>query len=855
LSGLLLLSSFSAVAQDSIKIVADTVSFSNDSIVNDSIVTDSVKDPRKQESKSAIASKIDYVSTDSIRIELQEQKVYLYRDVEIHYEDIILNAGYVIIDFKNNTLYAEGIKDSLDREIQRPVFTDGDQNFTARSMLYNFETKKGLIKDIITQEGESYLHGTLVKRFADNTTNVKEGKYTTCSNEHPHYEIKFFKAKVIPNDKIVTGPAYLVIEDVPTPLIIPFGFFPNKKGQVSGILLPTYGQSANRGFFFENGGYYWGINDRVDLAVRGDIYTRGSWAIKLASNYKVRYKYGGNISLSYAENITSEKDLPDYKKEQSFFIKWHHAQDVKARPNSQFSADVNAGTNNYNKYNPSSAADYLTNDFESSITYQTTFAQGKCNFALGLGYRQNTGTKMVLLKAPEISFSVNRFYPFRKKNKTRLKWWDNISVNYVLNAQNQLNTPDSMLLTMQSFQRMQNGIQHLIPISSTVKLFKYFTWNNTFNYTERWYFQTTNKTFERYADTSFVNTDTIEGFAAARDFSYTSTLNTRIYAMYMLKKGALKAIRHVITPSLSFNYRPDFGKPYWGYYKYVVTDTLGNYQKYSRFENGIYGSPPDGRSGKVSFAISNNLEMKVRSRKDTITGTKKIVLIEDLTIRTGYDLAKDSMNWDYLTLSGRTKLFKKVDVTFAGSWDPYAADTAGNRINKFEWDVNHKLFRLNSYQWTLGVGFTLGPNDFKKKKNQVNNNTGQSLPVNQVHPLPAVDYSNPWSLSINYNLTYANRYSSSLQKYVRDTTQTLNISGDISITRKWKFGFTTGYDFDHKDFSYTSINIYRDLHCWEMILTWIPMGYRKSYNFTIRVKASVLQDLKLTKKTDWRDYY
>ena len=505
-----------------------------------------------------------------------------------------------------------------------------------------------------------------------------------------------------------------------------------------------------------------------------------------------------------------------------------------------------------NKYNPSTTADYLSNDFESSIAYQTSFGQGRYNFALSMGYKQNTGTKQVLVRLPELSFSISRFYPFRKKGKSRLRWYDNISVNYVMNAQNKISTPDSLLLTMNTLKHMQNGMLHQIPVNSTIKVFKYFTWNNSFTYNERWYLQSIEKHFVEESDTNYIKIDTLEGFTTARDFNYSSSLNTRIYAMYQFKKGGLKAIRHVITPTVSFSYRPDFGKPNWNYYRYTVADTFGNYQKYSRFENSIYGSPPDGRSGLVAFALSNNLEMKVRSKKDTVTGTKKIMLIEDLTIRTGYDLAKDSMNWDYLTVRGRTKLFKRIDVNYAGVWDFYATDTSGNRINKFQWDVNRKLLRFNSYEWMVSVGFTFGYNDFKKKAAKETNNT--SSQNQQYHPLPNVDYNNPWSVTLNYNLTYSRKYSSTLDRYVRDTVQTLNISGDISITKKWKLGFTTGYDFNNKDFSYTSINIYRDLHCWEMILNWIPIGFRQSYNFTIRVKASILQDLKLEKKTDWRDY-
>jgi hypothetical protein len=576
--------------------------------------------------------------------------------------------------------------------------------------------------------------------------------------------------------------------------------------------------------------------------------------VKAESNYKKRYKYEGNLQLDYASNIVGEKGLSGYSKDQGFFIRWQHKQDPKARPNSNFSANVSAGSSNYNKYNATNAGDYLSNDFESSIAYQATFGQGRCNFTGNLGFKQNTGTKEMILRAPELSFSVNRFYPFRKKNKIKLQWWDNISISYVMNAINRLDTYDSLFWNIQSLKQMQNGIQHTIPISSTIKLLKYISWNNTFNYAERWYFHTIDKEFVQTSDTAYIKTNTIDHFATERDFNYSSTLNTKIYATYELKKGALKAVRHVMTPSISFGYRPDFGSSKWGYYKYTVTDISGDYQKYSRFPTGIYSSPPDGRSGKVNFDLANNLEMKVRSRKDTVTGTKKVHLIDDLTIHCGYDLAKDSMNWDNLTISARTRFFDRIDVSYAGSWDPYAIDAAGNRIKKTEWQVKHRLFRPNSFQWNVSVALTLSAKDFQKKGNKAKQNSGTN-PVTQTGSVPETDYTNPWSLSINYNLVYGSYFNYSTQRFVKDTTNGIGITGNIAVTKKWNFRFMTNYDVVKRKFSYTSITVSRDLHCWEMELNWIPMGFRQSYNFTIHVKASVLKDLKLTKKTDWRDYY
>ncbi len=811
----------------------------------DTLSTDSI---RKSLSKNAIESKINYKASDSIRFNISEKKMYLYRDVEIYYDDITLKAAYVELDFNKNTLFADTRYDSLGAEYGRPEFTQGSQSFTALSMRYNFETKKGLISDIITHEGESYLHGNLVKRFEDNATNVKNGLYTTCDRRHPHYEIRFFKARVIPDDKIITGPAYLVIEDVPTPLFVPFGFFPNKKGQLSGILLPTYGESANRGFFFENGGYYWGVNDYLDIAFRGDIYTRGSWAAKIFTNYKKKYKYSGMLNLNYAVNISGDKKLPGYEEKKDFFIRWQHQQDPKARPNSLFSANVNAGTSSYNRYNPSTTGDYLSNDFESSIAYQTGLARGRANFSINLGYKQNTGTHEVLLTAPAISLSVNTFYPLRKKKRVgNLKWYENISVGYMMNAQNVLSTIDSLILSQKSLEKMQNGVSHSIPIRSNVKVLKYFTWTNSLNLNERWYFQKVDKQWLRSTDTAYLNTDTLRGFFPVHDFNVSTSLSTRLYGMYQFKKGPVKALRHVIAPSVGFTYMPDFGTPFWGYYKYTTIDTLGHSRKYSVYENGNYGTPSDGASGKVNIAISNNLEMKVRSKKDTITGTKKVVLIENLTIGTAYDLARDSLNWDNLYVTGRTKLFKRIDLIYNGSWDPYYYDTSGVKMNTFQYDVNRRLFRSATAKYSIGLNWSLSSNDFKSKK--TSKGSGQTT----YHPDGNVDYTNPWSINLAYNLTFTNNFSPSLYRYVKDTIQTLQITGDVNITRKWKFGMTTGFDFNAKDISYTSLNIYRDLHCWEMVIQWIPFGARKSYNLTIRVKASVLQDLKLTKKTDFRD--
>ncbi len=835
----------------------DTLRFSVkyvDSITKASLLADTniVK-----ESQYALESTVEYKAKDSISFDIKEQKVYMFKNTEINYEDINLKADYVEIFFKNSILQAKGLPDSSGIVKGKPEFKQSDDHFTAETIKYSFKTKKGYITGIITEQGDGFLQGDVVKKLPDNSALFKDGIYTTCNHhDSPHFCIHLTKAKMIPNDKIVSGPAYLVIENVPTPLAIPFGFFPNKKGQTSGILIPAYGESSNRGFFLENGGYYFAISDYIDLALRGDIYSRGSWAIKANSSYNKRYKYNGNFNINYAENYIGESEMPDYQKNKDFFVRWSHNQDARARPNSRFSANVNAGSSSYNTFNPSSTSDYLSNTFQSNVSYQTTIA-GKYNFSANLRHSQNTLTKQVDMNLPEIAFSANRFYPLRKKVQAgKRKWYENISLSYSMNAQNRISSPDSLLFTDNVFRLMQNGVQHNIPLSNSFKIFKYFTLNNTFNYNEKWYFKIINKNWYNNTDTSFLDIDTISGFKAARDFSFSSTLNTRLYGMYKFNKGPVTALRHVLTPSIGFSWRPDFSNYSYGYYKYALYGTSTPVM-YSIFENGIYGYPPSGRSGNVNFALANNLEMKVKSRKDSISSTKKVILIENLTISTSYDIAKDSLNWSNLVVSGRTKLFKNLDIRYAGLWSPYATDTLGRTINRTVWDETDKkrLFERKSTEWAFSLNWSLSSKNTKTKKMPQNKDDAEVKQINE-NPDAYLDFDNPWSLNLSYTLRYNDLVNfTNVVSEPNKVVQTLSFNGDVNITPKWKVGFTSGYDFESKKISYTSINIYRDMHCWEMVFNWLPVGFRKSYNLTVRVKSSVLQDLKLTKKTDWRDLY
>ncbi len=834
--------------------------------VPDSLAADTLRPG----SKDALEARVDYVARDSTRFGMANKKVFLYGQAVITYKDIKLEADYIEIDFGKNEVYATGVRDSTGKEIGSPIFTQAGQSFKSKTIRYNYKTEKGLIKKVFTEDGTGYLHGESVKKMEDGAINFAGGSYTTCNDEdHPHFEFRYNKSKVIPEKRIVTGPAYLTIEGVPTPLMIPFGWFPNKQGQRSGIIIPTFGEVAALGFSFEGGGYYLYINDRMDFKITGDIYTGGSWAIRPSFRYKKRYKYTGNINLNIANTITGVKETPSYSRKPNFAIQWSHRQDPKARPRSTFSADVNIVTSTYNKYNSTSAQDYLSNTFRSSIAYQTNFA-GKYFLTINAAHDQNTLTRQVNVTLPEITFSVNRFNPFSSKNRVgKLRWYHNITTNYTMNARNSVSSPDSTFFSDKTLRIMKNGIRHSMPISSPVKIFKYINWTNSLSLNDRMYFQSYRKYYE--SDTTYngevmilpgVRTDTLQGFNNIFDFSFSSSMSTKIYGMLQFGKNfPVNALRHVITPTVSFSFNPDYTTDFWGYFDSYI-DAKGTEVVYSKYEGMIYGAPSAGRSGRLNFSVTNNLEMKVRSRKDTITGTKKVGLIDNFTVSFSYDFARDSLNWSPLSLSGRTRLFKNFDISYRSEFDPYILDSTGTRnLNQTEWSVNKRLLRLKNTNWALSLNWRLNSADFgKKKATTAPTSTGPGdeadLEEIRINPEQYIDWSIPWDLTISYSFSYnvTHRYPGYVHERNENIVQTLGVSGNVSVTPKWKIGLMTGWDFVNNDLSYTSLSFYRDLHCWEMRLSWVPTGNRKSWNFSLNAKASILQDLKLTKKRDFRDF-
>jgi lipopolysaccharide assembly outer membrane protein LptD (OstA) len=835
-----------------------------DTIASDTLtLSDTLAD--KAVARTSIDAMIDRFARDSIVQNLAERKVYLYGASVIKYENITLKAEIIEVDFNTNMVYARGREDSTGKLIGAPEFTEGDQTFKAKVMSYNFDTKRGMIKEVLTEDNQGFLHGQRVKKMDDNTINILHGSYTTCSlEENPHFQFKFKKSRVIPDNKIVTGPAYMEIEGVPTVLALPFGIFPNNQGKKSGIIIPSYGESPNRGFFLENGGYYWAINDYMDFTILGDIYSRGSWAVKPSFSYRKRYKFNGYVNLGFAQNVVSTPESPDYEKSSDFRVRWVFSQDPKARPRSTFSADVNIVTSNYVRYNVVSSEDYLSNEFQSSIAYQTNWA-GKYFLTLNSTFRQNTKTKQVNISLPQLTFTINRFFPLRRTGGKK-RVYEDLALSYNMNARNSLETTDSVLFGGEfDFRDLQNGAIHKVPVSLPMKVLKYFTLSNSLNITDRMYSQTSRLSWVNdtiiEGDTieGYTHVDTIVGFANAIDFSVSSNLTTRIYGMLQFKGGPLRAIRHVMTPSVGISYTPDFGNEFWGYYDTYI-DGDGNEVKYSRFDNNylrsIYGSPPGQESGRVNVSIANVLEIKVRSRKDTVTGMKKVKLLEAFNINWSYDLAKDSLNMSNLNLSARTTIWKGVTIQYSSSFNPYAADSLGRSIDTYQWTVDRSLFRRENTYWNLSVGLQFGDEDFKKKKKEAPEETSEDLVEDIMdNQQDFVDWSVPWSVDLRYNFQYRTNLSYLYfeQQKESNVVQTLSLSGQVNITPKWKFTFRTGWDFTNNDVSYTSINIYRDLHCWEMRFNWVPLGPRKSWNFSINVKASILQDLKLSRKKDFRD--
>lgn len=805
--------------------------------------TTQYKDSLFKISKDAISSIVDYYAEDSVVFNIKNKKALLHHLVDVKYEDIILTSNYMEIDFDSHQLYACGVKDTADSLQGNPIFKQNQTEFKAYEIKYNFNSKKGLVVNVITQESEGYLHGQLVKKIDDSTNYIYKGSFTTCNLEHPHYGFYFKKAKAIANDKIVTGPIQLQIADVPTPLVAPFAIIPNQKGHRNGILIPSYGESIELGFYFKGMGVYFAFRDKVDIALTADIYTRGSFAINAKSNYIKRYKYSGFIDASYSNTRSGEPTTPSFVKSNDFKINWKHNQDPKAHPRNRFTADVNFITSNYNKRNIVEVNDYVNTNFTSAISFSTSW---KNHYSLGINadLSQNVQTKYMQLTLPNINFNISQFYPLRRRTVVgKLRWYENISMSYNTIIVNNIGLYDSIALSQQIPNNMRYGISHTIPISSTIKIFKYLDWNNSIRFNEYWQFRGATRSWEQDTNgKAKINRDTIYGFFASHYMVYSSTLKTTLYGMYSMKKGKVQAFRHEFIPSLSFSYIPAINKSHFKSYYDSIEKTL---KTYSPTEGFLFSKPLEKQSADISLMFGNRLEMKIVNKKDSTGNTKKITLIENLSIGSRYIFTADSMCWQPLSISGRTTILKTLFLNFNAGLDPYIIGTSGRRVDTLEIKENKRLFRLSNTAFSISLTYSINDQTFKKNDNEQGFSSLGRWNID-------ISYAFNYNLSDNYRYYILNQPDTN--KYAKNMTNTLNLSGRFQLTEKWRIAFITGYDFVSKSISLSSFDIYRDLHCWEMGFKWRPFGYLRGFEFSINVKADMLKDLKYDFNKDYRDY-
>ena len=867
--------------------------------VTDSIKTskDSTSTTVTKQKPNQIDAQIVYSAQDSIVL-LGNGTGFLHGKSDIKYKNINLKADFVRVKMDSSTVFARGTTDSVGKKIGEPVFMEGKTEYNSKELTYNLRTKKGYIRQAVTKQGEGYVVSDKTKKTDNDILCITNGKYTTCDNhEHPDFYLDLTRGKVKTGKYIVSGPAYLVVEDVPLPIALPFGFFPFTDKYSSGIVMPTFRDEQTRGFGLMGGGYYFAISDYMDLELKGDIFTKGTWAVNALTTYVKRYKYRGSFNFSYREDVTGEKDLPNYSKSPSMNIVWSHAQDAKANPYFNFSSSVNFSTSGYNRNNIDNYYKPEINSQStksSSVSFTQRFPDSPFNISGSMNVAQSTRDSMLDLSLPNLSISMSRIYPFKRKNAVgKERWYEKIAMSYSGTFQNSIRTKENKLLTSSFSKDWKNGMKHSIPVSATFNLLKYINISPSFNYNERWYLQSTNQSWDK--TNQRVKTDTVAGFNRVYDFNLGVSATTKLYGFYIPSRAIfgdkVDRIRHVMTPSIGFSYMPDFGTSTWGYYgtyTQSIVDRLNpavyhdQVVQYSHYSTSLYGTPGVGKSGSINFSLTNNVEMKLRNDKDT-TGTKPfsiISLIDNLSISGSYNTAADSMQWSLLSASLRLKIGKSQSISLNGLFDPYmyGLTSSGSpvRINKLRWENGQFPRFLGT---SSSYSYTLSNETFSKKTKKKNTNSSSSTNPDQQIPTKKNDPNNPtqgnnetskdqkaaekdedgyqkvtipWSISLNYSVTYANTtFNTSKMEYDMGLTHNLSASGNLALTTNWKLSTTTAYDFKAHQFTYTNVNIIRNLHCWTMTASVVPFGVYKSYSFKIGVNASMLQDLKYDKQSGY----
>lgn len=847
--------------------------------------------PKKKE---ALQSTVFYTAKDSI-IFTKDNKGFLYGEADVKYQDIAIKGELITMDMDSSLIRATFGLDSVGKEFGLPTFDDKGTQYEMKGVKYNFKTEKAFIQNVVTEQGEGYIVANQAKKNDDNSFYMLNAKYTTCDlHDHPHFYLNLSKAKVRPGEDVVTGPAWLVVADVPLfPLVLPFAFFPFNESYSSGIIMPSYGDEMERGFYLHNGGYYFAISDYVDLAATGEIYTKGSWGLGLQSNYRKRYKFSGNVNANYLKTILGDKGMPDYSTSTDFRLSWTHSQDPKANMYRTLSASVNYSTSSYNQRNLVSrySREATNNTKSSTVNLTQRFPNSPFNISASASVNQVSRDSTISATLPNISANMSRIFPFKRKDAVgEEKWFEKITMSYSGEFRNSIHTKESEFMEANIIKDWQNGMRHSIPVSATFSIMDYINISPSFNYNERWY---TGKEIQQWDPEAkrHVTSDTIYGFNRVYDYSASLSVNTKLYGMYKpwaMFGNKVQAIRHVFSPSISLSYRPDFGAPRYNFYEtYTYKNEYGEdidytYSPYSRM---MFGAPSQGEQGNIGFDFKNNVEMKIRSESDTI-GFKKISLIDDLGINFSYNMMADSMKWSMINSNMRLKLSKSYTLSLNATWDPYMYEVneSGRPIHvdklrilngkgfgrlystgtSFAYSINQdtfsKLFGGKEEDKDKDKGAdnnrvddgTLGTEpEYENPRDLTRNNPTKGENDNMEYD--EYGYMKPlvnWNVSLNYSLRY-NYGDFDFEKieYKGRLTHSLGISGSLQPTTNWNFTFNTDYNFDLSKFTYVNCTLTRDLHCWSMSASFIPIGPYKSYNFMIRAKSSLLQDLKYEQRS------
>ena len=851
-------------------------------IINESDTSQTIsKQLDSLKSDSEIETTINYNAKDSIYYDLKTQIIKLYGNSSIDYGNINLKAHKIMIDWNAQTLDANFMRDSTGLKIGKPIFTENNQSYETDKITYNFNSKKAIISGIVTQLDDAYMQGEKVKKNELDELYIHDAKYTTCNLADPHFHIATKKLKVIPGKKVISGPFHLKFGNVPTPLGFIFGMFPQPKETVSGIIMPSYGEEKRRGFYLREGGYYFAVSDYFDLRLTGDIYSKGSYGATIATNYKKRYAYNGSLKFNYNKSKTGEIESPFESNDFSF--SWTHTPSSKGR-SSRFSSSVNFQTNSYNQNKNLVQSNFnqsINAQFNSNISYSKTFKGSPFNISTNLRHSQNVQNKKVNLTLPDLSYNMSRIYPFKNMGKLGKTALGKISISHrftgkieltngsssnSLNSINVINSSDSFNKQVDFnmgnintiVDRSKIGGKHTIPISTSFNILKFFTVSPSINYNEIWYLKKLNYTYNEVENG--IEIDTTNSFSRAWSYNTALSLSTRIYGTVFFKKGKIKAIRHVITPEISLTYSPDFTQKKYGYYENIQINNEGETRLLSKYENFLYGSPRIGSSASMNFYIGNNLEMKVIDENDTISGTKKIKIFENLSFSGNYNFLADSFQLSPIKFNTRTSFFKRlINVSLSGTMDPYAykLDSISEtnqiyqrRINELAIKNNQGLGSLAFINMALGMRFSAKDFQSPEEEDEKESRFGTRREIDYINSNIAeyVDFNVPWSINASYNL---NRRKIGYNDPI--ITQTITMSGDISISEKTKISMRSGYDFKNKMLTQTSINATRDLHCWRIRFNWVPFGRFQSYNLSISAVSALLQDLKLEKRSRFFD--